>query len=389
MKYPLQTDNFTLLDRIKAGLFILNKKHRLTSGPKVLELEKTWSEIAGKNIQCLATSSGSTANHLLVETFLQSHGYEPNNVTVFVPSTTWSSSVSPWIMRGCEIVFIDINLDDFSFNYDSLEEELYSRKNNNKIKVIWPTALIGFIPNVNKLKVLKEKYNTYLFADLCETTLGEYENQNILTCFDMCTTSFFWAHEICGIELGMLFIDQKFGQIQNIYDSAKMIRSHGLTRALPKNSENRNSIELEYAHIDPEFLFSKIGTNYRTTDLNAMFCLLDSKRIKKYKNLRKKLWKYFLDNIPNDYRKLNKDIIPFCLPLISTEKNINKVKQKLNSNGWETRPIICYLPINPAFKKYSNQKEYPNSKFLHENGFYIGLNKDLSFKDIDKLISLL
>ena len=389
MKYPLQTDNFTLLDRIKAGLFILNKKHRLTSGPKVLELEKTWSEIAGKNIQCLATSSGSTANHLLVETFLQSHGYEPNNVTVFVPSTTWSSSVSPWIMRGCEIVFIDINLDDFSFNYDSLEEELYSRKNNNKIKVIWPTALIGFIPNVNKLKVLKEKYNTYLFADLCETTLGEYENQNILTCFDMCTTSFFWAHEICGIELGMLFIDQKFGQIQNIYDSAKMIRSHGLTRALPKNSENRNSIELEYAHIDPEFLFSKIGTNYRTTDLNAMFCLLDSKRIKKYKNLRKKLWKYFLDNIPNDYRKLNKDIIPFCLPLISTEKNINKVKQKLNSNGWETRPIICYLPINPAFKKYSNQKEYPNSKFLHENGFYIGLNKDLSFKDIDKFISLL
>ncbi len=389
MKYPLQTDNFTLLDRIKAGLFILNKKHRLTSGPKVLELEKTWSEIAGKNIQCLATSSGSTANHLLVETFLQSHGYEPNNVTVFVPSTTWSSSVSPWIMRGCEIVFIDINLDDFSFNYDSLEEELDSRKNNNKIKVIWPTALIGFIPNINKLKVLKEKYNTYLFADLCETTLGEYENQNILSCFDMCTTSFFWAHEICGIELGMLFIDQKFGEIQNIYDSAKMIRSHGLTRALPKNSENRNSIELEYSHIDPEFLFSKIGTNYRTTDLNAMFCLLDSKRIKKYKNLRKKLWQYFLDNIPHDYRKLNKNIIPFCLPLISTEKNINKVKQKLNSNGWETRPIICYLPINPAFKKYSNKKEYPNSKFLHENGFYIGLNKDLSPKDIDKLISLL
>ena len=77
------------------------------------------------------------------------------------------------------------------------------------------------------------------------------------------------------------------------------------------------------------------------------------------------------------------------MPLISTEKNINKVKQKLNYNGWETRPIICYLPINPAFKKYSNQKEYPNSKFLHENGFYIGLNEDLSFKDIDKLISLL
>jgi len=389
MKYPLQTDNFTFLDRIKSALFILNKKNRLTSGPKVLELEKTWSEIAGENIKSLATSSGSTANHLLVETFLQSYNYEPNNVTVFVPSTTWASSVTPWIMRGCEIVFVDINLEDFSFNYNDLEQELDSRKNDNKIKVIWPTALIGFIPDVNRLKDLKEKYNTYLFADLCETTLGEYKNQNILSCFDMSTTSFFWAHEVCGIELGMLFINQKFEQFQNIYDTAQMVRSHGLTRVIPKNSENRKSLESKYPTVDPEFLFSRIGTNYRSTDLNAMFCLLDSKRVEKYKKLRKYLWGYIVDNLPNEYLKLNKNITPFCLPFISTTKNINKIKENLNLNGWETRPIICYLPINPAFEKYSNKKEYPNSKFLHDNGFYVGLNKDIKIKDIKKLFKII
>ena len=389
MKYPLQTDNFNFLDRIKAALFVLNKKNRLTSGPKVLQLEKTWSNIAGENIKSLATSSGSTANHLLVETFLQSYNYEPNNVTVFVPSTTWASSVSPWIMRGCEIVFVDINLEDFSFNYDELEKELELRKNDNKTKVIWPTALIGFIPNINRLKSLKEKYNTYLFADLCETTFGEYENKNILSCFDMSTTSFFWAHEVCGIELGMLFINKNIDLFQNIYESAQMIRSHGLTRAISQNSENRKTIESKYSNIDSEFLFVKVGTNYRTTDLNAMFCLLDSKRVEKYKKLRKNLWQYVLDNLPKDYLKLDKNIIPFCLPFVSTTKNINEVKKNLNLNGWETRPIICYLPINPAFEKYCTKKEYPNSKFLHDNGFYVGLNKDLKVKDIEKLFKII
>lgn len=389
MKYPLQTDNFSLWDRTKAAFFILNKKNRLTSGPKVIELEKTWSNIAGENIKSLATSSGSTANHLLVETFLQSFDYNPENVTVFVPSTTWASSLTPWVMRGCEIVFIDINLDDFSFNYEELEKELELRKNDQKIKVIWPTALIGFIPDIDQLKSLKERFNTYLFADLCETTFGEYKNQNILSCFDMSSTSFFWAHEVCGIELGMLFINKDLELFQTIYENAQMIRSHGLTRVISKNSETRKNIESKYSDVDPEFLFAKIGTNYRATDLNAMFCLLDSKRVEKYKKLRKNLWKYIVDNLPNDYIKLNKNIIPFCLPFLSTVKNINEVKKNLNLNGWETRPIICYLPINPAFEKYSNKKDYPNSKFLHDNGFYIGLNKDIKIKDIKKLFKII
>ena len=124
MRYPLQTDNFTFWDRIKAALFVANKKNKLTTGPKVIELEKEWEKISGPDVKCVAVSSGSTANHLLVETFIQSLNLEPKDIIVFVPSTTWASSVSPWIMRGCKIVFVDINLGDFSFNYDELEKKL-------------------------------------------------------------------------------------------------------------------------------------------------------------------------------------------------------------------------------------------------------------------------
>lgn len=389
MKYPLQTDNFTIWDRIKAALFILNKKNRLTTGPKVIELEQQWSNITSNKTTCVATSSGSTANHLLVETFLQSFNFEAQQVTVFVPSTTWASSVTPWIMRGCEIVFIDINLEDFSFDYKKLENELEKRKNDSKIKVIWPTALIGFIPNIKILNYLKSKYSTYLFADLCETTIGEYQGQNILSCFDMATTSFFWAHQICGIEMGMLFINKDFNKNNEFYVNACSIRSHGLTRALVKGSSLRQKIEKENPNIDPEFLFYKVGTNYRTTDLNAFFALIDTKRYYNYLNQRKEIWKYLLTKLSNDYIKLNPNVIPFCLPFITESKKISELKKKLNENGWETRPIICYLPINPAFKKYAKNQTFPNSEYLNNNGFYVGLNKDINKKSIDELISLL
>ena len=389
MKYPLQTDNFTLWDRIKAALFVLNKKNRLTTGPKVLELERKWEKIAGIQTKCVAVSSGSTANHLLVETFIQSLSLDPKDIIVFVPSTTWASSVSPWIMRGCKIVFVDINLGDFSFNYDELEKKLESYKNPKKIKVIWPTALIGFIPNVNRLKQLKEKYNTYLFADLCETTMGNYYGKNILSCFDMATTSFFWAHQICGIEMGMLFMQESFIKNSEFYINAQMIRSHGLTRVLPKGNVTRKTIEDSAPEVDPEFLFYKIGTNYRTTDLNAFFALMDTERYYSYINQRRDIWEYFIANLPQEYRKLNSNIVPFSLPLISDTKPIKEVKKKLNENGWETRPVICYLPINPAFKQFAKGENFPNSKFLNDNGFYVGLNKDITLKNIDKLISLL
>lgn len=389
-KYPLQTDNFNFLDRIRAALFILNKKNRLTTGPKTEQLEKEWEHIAAYNsgIACLATSSGSTANHLLVETFLQVYNYKPENITVFIPSTTWASSATPWIMRGCEVVFIDINLEDFSFNYEELRSELENRKNDKKIKVIWPTALIGFIPDIDKLKSIQKQYNTYLFADLCETTLGFYKDFNILECFDMATTSFFWAHEFTSIEGGMLFIKKDLQNFESIYEGAKMIRSHGLTRVLHKYNFNRQRIERLNSHIDPEFLFEKIGTNYRLTDIHAFFGLLDTKRYYKYIKHRRKLWSYFIDNMPNNYEKLNQDIIPFCLPIISKKLDIKQTKEKLNKNGWETRPIISFLPINPAFIKF-NKRSYPNSDYLHNHGFYVGLNKDLKISDLEKLINLL
>jgi dTDP-4-amino-4,6-dideoxygalactose transaminase len=396
-KYPLQRDNFSLWDRLKACFFILNKNNRLTCGPKTKELEAKWKAITGS--EAIATSSGSTANHLLVETFIQTVKVDPNRIIVFVPSTTWSSSVTPWIMRGCEVVFVDINLHDFSFNYEQLEKRVRERQYEDFVKVIWPTALIGSVPDVNKLNKIKNKVSgqkTFLFGDFCEATIGKYNDKHCISHFDMATTSFFWAHEICGIELGMLFVNAPNSPYVN---TAHTVRGHGLSRVLPSRRKRLN-LEIEHNYIDKEFLFVSHGSNYRPSDLNSFFCLMDSERYSKYEQQRKEIWKYFLQKLPNKYIQIKEDMIPFCLPFIAkpnTKLTINDVKQRLNDEGWETRPIISFLPLNPAFINYQfgfntgfvePRESFPNSNYLHENGFYVGLNPKVAKRDIDELMEV-
>lgn len=383
-KYPLQTYDFTLWDRLKVAAFALNKRNRLTSGPQVIKLEQEWSKISGMN--CIFTSSGSTANSLLFEVFLQTNNLDPRDVVVFCPSTTWASSVTPIIMRGMSVVFVDINLQDFSFNHHALDQEMSKKEYADKKKVIWPTALIGFIPDVGILRGLSKKHNAYLFADLCECSMGAYQGQNILSCFDMATTSSFFAHQTVSIEGGVLFIKPSLKQE---YHNALSIRSHGLTRVLPESV--KNEINARHPEIDKEFLFTKIGTNWRNSDIHAFYGLLDIKRFEENKNQRENIWYYFLDRLPDHFMNLNGYITPFCLPFVLKKNNpayLKIAKSMLNSNGWETRPIICYLPANPAFQKYK-VGEYPNSKYLNDNGFYVGLNRRLREKDIDNLMEIL
>lgn len=389
-RYPLQSDSFNIWDRLKVCAFLLNRKNKLTIGPKVEEFEEKWARYAGTD--AIATSSGSTANILLVETFLQTYNYNPKDVTVFIPSTTWASSVSCWSMRGCNIVFVDINLTDFSFDYEKLNKTI--ARNRSKIKVIWPTALIGNIPDIDKLKEIAGKHSTYLFADLCETSIGIYKGENILKCFDMSTTSFFWAHEINMIEGGMLFTKVGSDRYIDKINNAEMIRSHGLSRVL-HNTKLKKKLEEENSHINPEFLFINEGSNFRSTDLNAIFGLIDFERLGQYTIHRRKIWKCFLNNLDkNRFMPLCSDIVPFSLPIILNKmsndnfeesKMLGKIKNKLRELDFEFRPIISFIANSPAYKKYSGNKKFPNSAFLDRNGVYIGISNNLKEKDVLKL----
>ncbi len=144
MKWPLNVDNFTFLDRLKICKFILNKNNKWTQNGLVYQFELKMADFVGSKYAVFC-SSGSTANTMVA---MQLKDISSKNVVIF-PSTTWTTSVTPFIREGLTPKFIDINLEDFSFNYHALEKFLQAE--SGSVAAIFATSLLGFVPNVSKL----------------------------------------------------------------------------------------------------------------------------------------------------------------------------------------------------------------------------------------------
>lgn len=375
--WPLNNSSFTYLDRIKLALFILNKNNFWTQNKYVKKIEKAFSNYMGVKY-AVFVSSGSTANTLLAM-HLKDHYYSKTKNIVVFPSTTWTTSISPFIREGFKPKFIDINLQDFCLDLDATEKFL--QKNHKKVAAILCVSLIGQVPDIEKLKYLEEKYKVKILLDNCENTLGLYKDKNISSYFTS-TTSTYLGHQLQSVEGGFIFTNS-----EKEYEYFLMNRNHGMTRSLAVYdidcSEYKNS------EVNKLFDFYSLGNNFRNTDINAFIGLLDFTRIHSYSKKRNDAYQ----KIENIFKgqdlilPLNlKDRTPvaFCFPFLS--KNLNLIKRLINfckENHIETRPIISgNLLKQTCYKKYDNYKNFKNSEFLHTHGFYIGIYPKLTDKQI-------
>ena len=121
MDWPLQEnflDNKSKNDLIK---FIKNNS-RFTQFEKVKEFENKFSKWNGSKYSVFV-NSGSSANLIIVESCKEIFNWK-NNDEVIVPSVTWPTTITPIIQAGLKPIFVDINLDDFSFDYSQLKKKL-------------------------------------------------------------------------------------------------------------------------------------------------------------------------------------------------------------------------------------------------------------------------
>jgi len=388
ISWPLNTNNFTLSDREQIANFILDQKNRWTQSVKVQDIEDKMSKFIGIKY-ALFVSSGSAANTLLVQYFKDRH--ETDKKFIVLPSTTWQTSCSPWIREGYEPLFVDIQLKDFCINEDMLMSLL--DKYSDSIAAIFPTSLIGFVPNITFYQNIHKQYGIPVMMDNCENTLGLFDNRNISSYFTS-TTSTYFGHQIQSIEGGFVFTSSL-----KEYEYFLMLRNHGMTRSLDSYGINKDQFIND--DVDESFDFYCFGSNYRNSDLNAFIGMLDLDRATYYQKRRIELYalyKTLLDKnkfyLP-DPRLLCTDV-PFCLPIVSQDLEITKKAMKFcNDSGIEYRPIISgFLGKQTCYKNIFNQthnidREYSNSQFLHTNGFYVGLYPALKEEQIEWLCKAL
>ena len=385
----LNDSNFTWKDRIKICKFFLDPKNRWTQDKYVIDYENEWKKYTGAEY-ALMVSSGSTANTLIAQ--YAEHSKPDRNIVVF-PSVTWQTSVSPWINAGLEPKFIDINLNDFSIDTKKLGE--YLKANNKKVNTVFVTSLIGITPDIPELKRICDNYNVDLKLDNCENSFGSYfnEDENDWThiCSELtCSTSTYFGHQTTtGSEGGIVFTNSEEEFVYYV-----LARSHGLTRELKKYKFSKDyEKSLSNKLVDPLFDFNVLGNNYRSTNIAAFMGLLDFDKKYNYVADRIELSELFKDSLDSKKYLLpngkHRDV-GFCLPIVSKKRKIKVIKNYLQEQKIEYRPIISgNLLRHTCYKKYADYKKFKNAEYLHKNGLYVGLHSGVAKNQILKLVDFL
>ena len=124
MNWKLQENILTDHD-IKLLVKFVSTTNRFTQFEKVKQFENDFSSWQGCE-HSVYVNSGSSANFLIINALKELRKWNIGD-EIIVPTATWPTTITPILQMGLKPVFIDINLNDLSFDYDKLSENITSK----------------------------------------------------------------------------------------------------------------------------------------------------------------------------------------------------------------------------------------------------------------------
>ncbi len=354
---------------------------RFTQFEKVKQFEAAWSQWQQTGYSTYV-NSGSSADLVMLDAVKEFYGIA-DGAEVLVPAVTWTTNITSVIQTKLTPVFVDINLSDYSFDYEELEKAVTS-----KTRIILITHLIGLPANIAKIKAVADKHNLLILEDCCESHGATFKGKKVGNFGVASTFSFYWGHHLTTVEGGMICTDN-----EDLNDLFILKRSHGLARELhPSKHQKYKDM---YPGIDFNFLFVTHGYNFRNTELHAVLGIEQLKHLDNYIHIRNENHQHYLEVIEPIKDKLymveNPGISSFCLPFIFRDKQNKKILRKaLIEHNVESRPIISgNLLVQPCFAQYGNYQDFHNAQIVQENGIYIGNNQFVNAERLGILSDIL
>jgi len=386
MKYPLMRNNIIREDLDLIIKYLQQDDPILTQSKNVDYFEKEWSEWLGVK-HSVFVNSGSSAN--LISMAILKILY-PKGGEVIVPPLTWVSDISSVLQNGFTPVFVDIDLDSLAMNSKGIIDKL-----SEKTCAVFLTHVQGFDGLTDELIKELNKRKIPFIEDVCESH-GAQHNKIRLGSFGLISNfSFYYAHHMSTIEGGMICTNDS-----DIYEQARMLRSHGMVREL-KNSESKRKYQEENPYLNPDFIFSLPAYNLRNNEIGGILGRSQLKRLDSNIVKRNNNFKLFLSKIDSSKYKTDFKIdgcsnYAFNL-ILKSQDNIfvKKLMNKMKDSGIEFRRGSAgggnqirqpYLR-NIVPKDY--HENFPNVEHIHFYGFYIGNFPDLKENEVNDICSIL
>ncbi len=380
IKYPYSKPEVTKSD-IQAVNKVL-KGGYLSQGEKILEFEYELCKIfQSKNVA--VCNSGTAALHLIYMAL----GIGPKAGLLTSP-ITFLATANAAKMCNASVVFADVDPVTGLLTAETIERAL--KKSKYKIKVITLVHLGGKLCDLAKIEKVAKKYNCYLVEDASHTAGAIYQTKNgkvskigsnkysIATAF-----SFNAIKHVAMGEGGCVSTNDS--QIAN---KIRKLRSHGMAK---KTSE---LIYKQKEKVPWYYEMQELGWNYRADEISCALGLNQLKRLHKGILKRKKLAKYYYNELkdeeiiilPADIKGIDDSVWHLYPILINFEElgfSRSKVMQELSKNGIQTQVHYIPLFLQPYYREknislYKGALQYYKSTLSIP--LYVQLNKnDISF----------
>tara|TARA_R110000824_G_scaffold312032_1_gene499155 strand:- start:4135 stop:5409 length:1275 start_codon:yes stop_codon:yes gene_type:complete len=360
----------------------------ISQGPKVKKFESDYAEYVGTSFG-VACNSGSSANLLALTALIQS-GYLSPGDEVIVPSSTFTTVISPILQTGLVPVFVDVELDTYNMCPDSIQRSI-----TKKTKLIMVVHSLGCPAKMDEIMKISTTRGIPVLEDCCEAH-GASINGKVVGSFGLMSTfSFFVAHNMTTGEGGMIMTSD-----EDLYYNLRSVREFGRLIKYEPDQPRFYYTDDKLKDYDERYVFTNIGYNLRMTDIAASLGIeqlkkldeFNGKRVKNahsYSNGLKKYKKYLtLPQTPkNFYHSF------YGYPILLKENNKFSRKALVNhleKRGIETRAFMGGdLSIQPAYRNTKCKKfhDMPNTSLMLKNAFFIGCHPFINEGQIEKVVN--
>ncbi|MBI4065715.1 DegT/DnrJ/EryC1/StrS family aminotransferase [Candidatus Kaiserbacteria bacterium] len=378
----------------KAVADVLRNPLRIVPGERSRIFESRIAALFDKK-HGIMVNSGSSANLLAVDSLALPKGSE-----VLTPALTFATTLAPLIQLGLTPVLADVVPGTYQINIKQLESRITKRT-----KAIMVPLLIGNVPDMVKLRAIAKKHKLFFIEDSCDALGAKFAGRPTGYYSDVSTTSFYASHIITAAGSGGMvsFRDQNLARRALI--RANWGRESTLFGLFEKSEDLRKRFAgvIDGEPYDAKFIFSELGYNFQSSELNAAFGLEQLRRLpvffaKRERNFAallsffKKYERFFV--LPEQDKKTKTAWLAFPLTIRENAPfTRHKITAFLEAQNVQTRPIFTgNVMRQPAFKglleKRNEKYNFPVADGIMRRGFLIGCHHGLGTAHLKRLQSV-
>jgi len=337
----------------------------ITSGPRVLELERNLADYIGGGVKVRLFSSATAA----LEAVLIAADIGPGD-EVIVPAMSFVASANVVVRTGATPVFVDVGLESRNLDADEIRPAI-----NNRTRAIMPVHFAGMPVDLVPVYELAARENLLVLEDAAQAIGTRYQGWQIGSSGNPVSFSFHANKNMTTIEGGAIASadPQLIRQLESI-------RFHGISR----NDEGEMQVEAW-------------GGKMNLPDVNASIGLAQLKRLDDFNDRRRQLAERYFRRLPRHPALVLPSDAPghswhmfcVCLDFASLDMSRKDVLEVFKNDGIMLGMHYPAIHLFGLYRQYGYQRgDFPVAERIGEQTFTLPLFPAMSVDDVDRVASV-